>query len=86
VTEHLTQCLQGMYYEALGKYGDAKEWYESILKEHPDNLPARRRLIALEKSKGNTGTALDALRRHVDVFMNDVQAWEELAELYLQVF
>ena len=41
--------------------------------------------VALAKSKGNLNTAIELLRKHVDVFMLDKMAWEELGELYLQV-
>lgn len=41
--------------------------------------------VALEKTKGNIGKAIELLRSHVDTFMTDKDAWEELAELYLKV-
>ena len=41
--------------------------------------------MALAKSKGNLNAAIELLRKHVDVFMLDKVAWEELGELYLQV-
>lgn len=41
--------------------------------------------VALAKSKGNLNIAIELLRKHVDVFMLDKMAWEELGELYLQV-
>lgn len=42
--------------------------------------------VALAKSKGNLSMAIELLRKHVDVFMLDKMAWEELGELYLQVY
>ena len=41
--------------------------------------------VALAKASGKPGAAIDLLRRHVDVYMTDREAWEELAELYVQV-
>ena len=39
----------------------------------------------MEKTKGNLSKAIELLRAYVDTFMMDREAWEELAELYLQV-
>lgn len=44
-----------------------------------------RTQVALEKSKGNLSGAIELLRRYVDVYMLDREAWEELGELYLEV-
>ena len=41
--------------------------------------------VAMEKTKGNLSKAIELLRAYVDTFMMDREAWEELAELYLQV-
>ena len=41
--------------------------------------------VAMEKTKGNLSKAIELLRTYVDTFMMDREAWEELAELYLQV-
>jgi hypothetical protein len=42
--------------------------------------------VALEKSRGNFTAAADALRKYLDTWSNDREAWEELGELYLQVW
>lgn len=41
--------------------------------------------VAIERTKGNLGKAIDLLRSYVDTFMTDREAWEELADLYVQV-
>lgn len=41
--------------------------------------------IALQKTLGNTQGAIDLLKKYLDIFLTDREAWEELAELYLQV-
>eukprot|EP00877_Chromochloris_zofingiensis_P004184 jgi/Chrzof1/13767/Cz08g11130.t1 len=73
-----------MWYEAAGKEQDAEEVYKQILKEQPSNELAAKRLVALQKTKGHTLGAIDSLRWYLDTFMNDKEAWEELAELYLE--
>ena len=41
--------------------------------------------VAVEKAKGNLPGAIDLLRSYLNVYQTDVGAWEELADLYLQV-
>lgn len=42
--------------------------------------------VAVEKSKGSLSSAIELLRKYVDTYMLDRAAWEELGELYLQVW
>lgn len=39
----------------------------------------------MEKTKGDTGKAIELLRKYIDIFMTDTEAWAELADLYVQV-
>lgn len=41
--------------------------------------------VAVERSRGNTTAAIDSLRKYLDNYQNDKEAWEELADLYLEV-
>ena len=40
----------------------------------------------MEKTKGNMPAAMELLRKYVDLYQTDREAWEELAELYTQVW
>ena len=40
--------------------------------------------VAMEKTKGNMPAAMELLRKYVDLYQTDREAWEELAELYTQ--
>lgn len=42
--------------------------------------------VALERETGNLSEAIDVLVTYVDHYMNDREAWEELAECYLEVW
>ncbi|KAG2452363.1 hypothetical protein HYH02_003385 [Chlamydomonas schloesseri] len=77
--------LQGMYFEAAGDFSRAEEMYRDILATHPDNEMALKRMVSVERSRGNVNAAIEALRKYVDTFGNDKDGWEELAELYLEV-
>lgn len=41
--------------------------------------------MALEKTKGDTAKAIELLRKYIDIFMTDTEAWAELSDLYVQV-
>ena len=41
--------------------------------------------MALEKTRGNLPGAAESLRNYLNVYSGDREAWEELAELYLEV-
>lgn len=42
--------------------------------------------VAAEKSKGSLSNAIELLRKYIDTYMLDRAAWEELGDLYLQVW
>ncbi len=76
--------MQEMYFEARGLYDDAERVITEQLEEAPESQMLLKRQVALEKSKGNIAGAIELLRKYVDVFQTDREAWEELGELYLQ--
>eukprot|EP00891_Asterochloris_glomerata_P006134 jgi/Astpho2/6134/e_gw1.00084.99.1_t len=76
--------LKSMYHEAKGELTQAAELHRLLLEDDPQNLQAVKRQVALAKASGKPGAAIDLLRRHVDVYMTDREAWEELAESYVQ--
>ena len=41
--------------------------------------------VAMEKTKGNNSAAIELLRKYLDLYQTDREAWEELADLYTQV-
>lgn len=53
--------------------------------EQPANDQALKRLVALERSRGDLVKAADALRRHLDNFSGDAEGWEELADIYTEL-
>ncbi|KAK9830222.1 hypothetical protein WJX72_010425 [[Myrmecia] bisecta] len=74
-------------FKAMGQAAQLEEVQganERVLKEHPQNELFRKREVAMQKSLGNLPKAIDLLKKYVELFTTDNEAWEELADLYLQ--
>lgn len=77
--------LKGMYWEAQGQLDQASQIYTDMIAQQPACEMAHKRLVAVEKTRGNLNGAVDALRKYLDVWANDREGWEELGELYLEM-
>ena len=76
---------QEMYLEARGTYQQAEALILEELEQAPESQMLLKRQVALEKTKGNLAGAIEALRKYVETFQTDREAWEELGQLYLEV-
>lgn len=81
-------CLQGMLLEGKGELARALQLYDEELQEDSTSLLLSRRRIAVMKAlgpshpSGGNKKAIQALNSHLDVFYQDPEGWQELAELY----
>eukprot|EP00899_Mesostigma_viride_P024640 jgi/Mesvir1/5360/Mv15443-RA.1 len=75
--------LKGMLLEAELAYPRADEEYGRLLAEDEGNVNAMKRRVVIAKSKGKIPEAIDLLVKYLDTYMADVDAWLELASLYL---
>uniref|UniRef100_A0A7R9VEW4 ER membrane protein complex subunit 2 n=1 Tax=Chlamydomonas euryale TaxID=1486919 RepID=A0A7R9VEW4_9CHLO len=80
-----TNRLQGMYFEAGGDLDTAVGIYKDALTRDPTAEMFHKRLVAVEKTRGNAAAAVDALRKYLETFSADREGWEELAELYVEM-
>lgn len=71
--------------EAEEKYDEALEVLDGIIKTDETNASARKRRVAILKAQGLITEAIKELVDYLKKFMSDVEAWQELCELYLQV-
>ena len=79
--------LEGMIMEARGRDGceAALKLYGGILEANPANLPVMKRKATLLRSMGQHKAATEALHDIIKMYGSDVQAWGEMAELYIEV-
>jgi len=75
--------LMGLHKEALGKFKEAEQIYKSILESDPTNMAAMKRQIAIRKAIGDITSTIKLLNEYLKIFMGDADAWQELADLYL---
>ncbi len=81
----LSYDVQEMFLEARGSYEQAEALILEQLEEAPESQMLLKRQVALEKTKGNLSGAIEMLRKYVETFQTDREAWEELGHLYLEV-
>ncbi|KAL4703197.1 hypothetical protein ACJJTC_004873, partial [Scirpophaga incertulas] len=72
-------------YEAQEKYDEASEMLDVVIKEDETNSAPRKRKVAILKAQGLIPEAIKELVEYLKRFMSDVEAWQELSELYLVV-
>lgn len=79
--------LRGLYQESVAEGGPALEKvlreYDAVLAEDPTNTPIAKRRIALLQTLSKTKQAVEALVELLDASPTDIEAWAELAELYV---
>lgn len=77
------QRLYGLLKEAEGDFDKAVEIYETALEQDETNVLIHKRLVAVAATQGKRTEAIERLVEYVDTYMQDVEAWTELASLYL---
>lgn len=77
--------LQGMRLEALERWDDALDVYDSLIQAEPTNPSFRKRRVAVFKGRNLPMEALKELSEYLKTFINDTEAWTEAMHLYLQV-
>ncbi|XP_045767332.1 ER membrane protein complex subunit 2-like [Maniola jurtina] len=80
VMRYKAACL-----EAEEKYDEALELLDNIIKSDETNAAARKRRVCILKAQGLITDAIKELVDYLKKFMSDMEAWQELSELYLQV-
>jgi len=75
--------LAGQFQEAAEQYNDARDLYTSILEEKPEDMQARKRIVACYQAQGRFNETIDAMNKYLDIFSTDVDMWHEMAEMYI---
>lgn len=75
--------LEAMYFEANEDYETALDILNGIIKVDETNSAAWKRKVAVLKAQGKTVDVVKELTEYLKVFMADMEAWQELSEIYI---
>lgn len=75
--------LAGMLLEARGDSKAAIQLYSDAIKEHPTSGPLMKRRIAAFRGMGNLTMAQNLLKKYLQLYAVDHEAWLEMADLCL---
>ena len=78
--------LEGMLLESSGEFDKALVHYDEILKDHPTEQRVMKRKIAVYEQKNDKKKLLECLNEYLDVYMDDVEAWEHAGKIYSSLF
>lgn len=77
--------LEGMLLEAKGLWAEADRAYSSLLEDNPIDQVIHKRKIAMAKAQGDFAGAIESIKKYLEIFMADQDAWRELAEIYISL-
>ncbi|KAI3425316.1 hypothetical protein D9Q98_009081 [Chlorella vulgaris] len=77
--------LTGMYFELMHTPAEAEALYAKELEKDPCNAIILKRMVGLRRGQGDLTGASTLLREYLQVHTTDWVAWEEAADLYLQL-
>lgn len=77
--------MEGILYEHTGKFNEALKIYEEMLTSNPLDQLTWKRKISLFRTTGRTDDAISSLNNYLEIFQADLEAWEELTDIYLSV-
>ena len=75
--------MEGIFLEYTGKFNDAKNLYDSLLEANPLDKLSWKRKVSLLRTIGHTDDAVNEMNKYLEVFQDDLEAWDELCDIYL---
>lgn len=76
--------MEGILLEHSGKFQEAATVYEDLLTKTPTDSFAWKRKITVLRTQGATGECIKQLNEYLEFFQGDLEAWEELTDIYME--
>jgi len=76
--------LEGLLHEVHGDTIKANRVYDKMAETNPSNSLCMKRKICLLKAAGKMSEATNQLCEYLSISPSDVEAWKELAQIYLE--
>ena len=78
--------MRAMYSDATGEQELGYKILGAILKEVPEDQFTLKRLAASFRHVNDLDKALSVLNKYIEVYQNDLEAWMEMADIYMSRF
>jgi len=75
--------LCAMQHEMREEWEDALELLDSIIELDEANSSARKRKVAIYRAQGDIPKAIYELNKYIKLYQSDLEAWQELCDLYI---
>jgi len=72
-----------LYKESKEDWAEAESIYREMLGKNPENVYARKRMVACLKAQGRIKDAIHAIIDQLEIFSTDSELWHELTMLYM---
>jgi len=76
--------MMGYLREATGHFDKAEEVYDQLIEADSSDTTSLKRKIVLCRLRNQPSRAIAALNKHLEVYQTDLEAWKELADIYLE--
>lgn len=78
-----TMRMEAAVCEYTGNLQEANSIYEAVIKTNPQDQVSAKRRCAILRADGKTDLAIKALNGYLETFQGDIEAWDELADIYI---
>ncbi|KAF0974347.1 hypothetical protein FDP41_006379 [Naegleria fowleri] len=75
--------LEALALEGAGEFEQALAIYDDLIEMHPTDAICYKRKVAIYKSQNLLAESVQALNKYLQIYQNDLEAYEELADIYL---
>ena len=75
--------MLAMFHEAAQDVEKAREIYNELISNNPNDSQSVKRLVALDRDRGRLNEAIVLLNKYLEANQQDTEAWLELTDIYL---
>ena len=75
--------MLAMFHEAAQDVEKAREIYNELISNNPNDSQSVKRLVTLDRDRGRLNEAIVLLNKYLEANQQDTEAWLELTDIYL---
>lgn len=77
--------LEALVLEAKGDLEESEQIYNELLRDDPTDVFVLKRLVAIKIATNDIPEAIKRLNHYLSIYMSDMDAYSEMADLYLRL-